>query len=344
MFCPSSDCSDDTIHNGFDEDQMEAIAKLLQDTVTADERFPVDFYVQEKLTLSTKEESDSLMELESDMRRIDPAISASVEGNIPEIKRKLQEKFEEIYQNQEETPETNVTRFLVTVENLIKLKGSRCTYVTDSSICGKTLEFEWDTQESVLLLQWKCSDNHFGYWDSDEILCSRRSNKVYSLSLILPTSVLFSGNNYAKIKLFADMLGMKFISHTLFSQTQRLYCAQVIKDYWENAAENPGSLERSVSVVMGAMIPQGIAQSKLIYFLSPRGCFSGCLCNKKVKGLKNKKIECDRFLDKECDYYTQSISANTHDSYCYNLECKQHSFYLLPPPPPPPTPNRPLPH
>ena len=54
MFCPSSDYSDDTIHNGFDEDQMEAIAKLLQDTVTADERFPVDFYVQEKLTLSTK--------------------------------------------------------------------------------------------------------------------------------------------------------------------------------------------------------------------------------------------------------------------------------------------------
>ena len=114
MFCPSSDYSDDRIHNGFDEDQMEAIAKLLQDTnVTADERFPVDFNVQEKLTLSTKEESDSLMELESDMSRIDPAISASVEGNIPEIKRKLQEKFEEIYQNQEETSETNVTRFLV---------------------------------------------------------------------------------------------------------------------------------------------------------------------------------------------------------------------------------------
>ena len=46
-------------------------------------------------------------------------------------------------------------------------------------------------------------------------------------------SISISGNNYAKIKLFADMLGMKFISHTLFSQTQRLYYAPLIEYYWE---------------------------------------------------------------------------------------------------------------
>ena len=123
MFYSSSDDSDDTIHNGFDEDQMEVKAKLLQNTnVTAEERFSVDFNAHEKLTLSAREESDSLMELESDISRIEPAISASVEGNIPEIKRKLQEKIEEIYQNQEETPEANVTGFIVTVEKLIKLQ------------------------------------------------------------------------------------------------------------------------------------------------------------------------------------------------------------------------------
>ena len=139
MFCSSSDDSDDTIHNGFDEDQMEVIVKLLQNTVIADERFPIDFNVHEKLTLSTKEKNDSLMELERDVRRIKPAISASVEGNVPEIKRKLQEKFEQIYQNQEQTPETNVTRFLVTVEKHIELKGLKYTYVTDYNICGKIL-------------------------------------------------------------------------------------------------------------------------------------------------------------------------------------------------------------
>ena len=120
MFYSSSDDSDDTIHNGFDEGQVEVIAKLLQNTnVTPDERFLVDFHVHEKLILSTKEESDSLMELESGISRIEPAISASVEGNFLETKRKLPEKFEEIYQNQEETPETNVIRFLATVEKLI---------------------------------------------------------------------------------------------------------------------------------------------------------------------------------------------------------------------------------
>ena len=50
---------------------------------------------------------------------------------------------------------------------------------------------------------------------------------------MLVAPVLFSGNNYAKIELFADTLGMKFISDTLFSQTQRFYCAPVIGNYWE---------------------------------------------------------------------------------------------------------------
>ena len=118
---------------------MEVIVKLLQNTVIADERFPIEFNVHEKLTLSTKEKNDSLMELERDVRRIKPAISASVEGNVPEIKRKLQEKFEQIYQNQEQTPETNVTRFLVTVEKHIELKDLKYTYVTDYNICGKIL-------------------------------------------------------------------------------------------------------------------------------------------------------------------------------------------------------------
>ena len=69
------------------------------------------------------------------------------------------------------------------------------------------------------------------------------------------------------------------------------------------------------------MIPQDIAQSKLIYFLSLRGYFAESLWNKIVKGLKLY----DRYLKKGCNYHTQSISkifpVNTHDSYCYNLEC-----------------------
>ena len=60
---------------------------------------------------------------------------------------------------------------------------------TDSSIYSKTLEFEWDTQGSVLLLQWNCPDHHFEYWDSSEILCLRGTSKVYSLNLMLAASV-----------------------------------------------------------------------------------------------------------------------------------------------------------
>ena len=44
--------------------------------------------VYEKLTLSTKEESE-----ESDLSRVEPAISASVKGNILEIKKKTAGKM-----------------------------------------------------------------------------------------------------------------------------------------------------------------------------------------------------------------------------------------------------------
>ena len=92
------------------------------------------------------------MKLESNISRIEPSISASVEGNIREINKNLLKKLKEVYQSQEETPETTVTHFHVTIKKLIELKGSRCKYVTDSSICCKTLEFDRDTQGSALLL------------------------------------------------------------------------------------------------------------------------------------------------------------------------------------------------
>ena len=45
--------------------------------------------------------------------------------------------------------------------------------------------------------------------------------------------VFFSGNNYAKVKLFLDILSIKFISYILSSQMQHLCFAPVIKDSWE---------------------------------------------------------------------------------------------------------------
>ena len=142
MFYLGSDDSDDAIHDGFDEDQMGAIAKLLRNTnVTVDERFSVYFNVHERREWFCYEK----------WYRIKPA-SANLHFCGRKHPGNKTETLEEIYQNQEEIPKSNVTRFVVTVEKLIELKGWRCTYVTDYNISGKTLEFEWCTQGSVLLL------------------------------------------------------------------------------------------------------------------------------------------------------------------------------------------------
>ena len=67
-----------------------------------------------------KEESDSVMK--SDTSRIKPA-SANLHFCGRKHPGNKTETLEEIYQNQEEIPKSNVTRFVVTVEKLIELKG-----------------------------------------------------------------------------------------------------------------------------------------------------------------------------------------------------------------------------
>ena len=163
--------------------------------------------------------------------------------------------------------------------------GWRCTYATDSNVCSTTLEFEWDIQGFVLLLQGKCSDNHFGHSGSGGILCTRGNNKVYFLSVMLGASALFSGNNYAKIKrLIQNSYHMPYsVRHNVC--LVHLQLKIVGKRCGRKSWKSWRITQNYVYVVMSTMILGDIAQSRLIYFLPPRGyCrYEGPLCDKKSK-------------------------------------------------------------
>ena len=210
------------------------IDKLLKNMeVTADESFSVDFNVHEKLTFHNNC-SLSFMDIENEQSRYEPEICATVEGNITEIKEKLERQYDQMLHenNDQYTSGTDCDRFLVTLSKLIELKGSICCEVVEGKVCGKPLEFCSNIESCVLLLRWSCPDKHFGEWESAELLCKRGSNNIYTLNILQACSILFSGNNYAKVNLLSDMLGLKFISKTYYNQIQRRYCAPVIHDFW----------------------------------------------------------------------------------------------------------------
>ena len=125
---------------------------------------------------------------------------------------------------------------------------------------------------------------------------------------MLTALVLFSINDYIKIKLFTDMLGIKFIPHTLFIQTQRLYFAPAIEDYWKKTWQKILKVLKDYSelCLCGNGCNDCLGHSaKEVDFLP-----EDILDMQDLSAIKNKKIDLmyDIFLGKGCNYYTQSIS------------------------------------
>ena len=128
---------------------------------------------------------------------------------------------------------TELDRYLVTYEKLKELKGEICKEETEHTVCNQRRTFQITSKGTVIVISWKCPSGHFGKWESSEVLCTRRNNNIYVTDLLVSSCILLSGNNYAKISLFAKMLNMHIPSQSSFSTTQKLYCAPAIKEYWE---------------------------------------------------------------------------------------------------------------
>lgn len=95
------------------------------------------------------------------------------------------------------------------------------------------MNFNWETTGCVLILRWSCPNKHFGKWESAEELCVKNNNKVYSINMMLASAVLFSGNNYGKIKNLFDLLNLHIITQTSYNFIQKLYCVPAVSNYWD---------------------------------------------------------------------------------------------------------------
>ena len=55
---------------------------------------------------------------------------------------------------------------------------------------------------------------------------------LFTNNIKTASAVLISGNNYSKLKHYADCLGLNFITSSTFHRIQNLYCIPAIEDWW----------------------------------------------------------------------------------------------------------------
>lgn len=167
-----------------------------------------------------------MMDIESKTSQLN-LIDANFEGNLDEIKGRL-------VSNKNHFSAVDNERFIISVDKLKELKGATCHEKTNDSTCDEVLKFTSYTKGSVITLAWSCKNNHFGKWISDNVLSVKKASHVYVSDVLISAALMFSGNNYIKIKMFADFLNISMVSASTFHRIQKLYCTPSINEYWFN--------------------------------------------------------------------------------------------------------------
>ena len=119
---------------------------------------------------------------------------------------------------------------IVDVPLLLKTFNSGCTHL---SCPGTSKVFHSKMSRGVLTVSWECSEGHLGCWRSSNVLCQKNGQDVYTNSMLMAAGIFISGNNYDKLSLFNEVIGLGFISKTTFNRVQTHFVIPEVMRYWE---------------------------------------------------------------------------------------------------------------
>lgn len=138
-------------------------------------------------------------------------------------------------------------RLVVELEQILQLFEKNCMEkgcIGACRIAGSKLE------GGVLVVNWKCSEGHSGKWASSSIFGYRNNQPLYSVSTLLAVGVLISGNNFEKMKQFADFLNLHFVSQTTNYRVQSFFALPVVREFWSKMQGRLVDLYKDVGVVL----------------------------------------------------------------------------------------------
>ena len=103
--------------------------------------------------------------------------------------------------------------------------------------CIHSTALEYSLLGTCAVIRWKCPAGHKGRFCTSEDVNGMLSNNLQAAA-----SVLTSRNTFSKVENFAKHLRLEFISVSTFQRVQKLYCAPVIDEWWQNMRRIVGTI------------------------------------------------------------------------------------------------------
>jgi hypothetical protein len=129
------------------------------------------------------------------------------------------------------TPEEAIKmeKCIVFTDTLMSLITSLHGSVCKRANCGHPLHYKKTYVGTCLVVSWGCNSGHVGGRWAAQPSC----DKIRAGNLMLASSLLLSGNLYAKVGLMFNFCNLQYFSSTLFNQYQKLYIIPAINKFWE---------------------------------------------------------------------------------------------------------------
>ena len=100
--------------------------------------------------------------------------------------------------------------------------------------CGASVtDVNFTYTGSLLTVKTSCMNNHDSVWNSQPLI-----NHTPVGNLLICSSILFTGNTFARIKNFASCLGLVFLSQTTFHSNQNKFLFPLINEAWQTEKRN----------------------------------------------------------------------------------------------------------
>ena len=122
------------------------------------------------------------------------------------------------------------SRVIVDVSIMVDIFNKGCQHLSCS---GKSKVVNNKLEGGVLKVSWECSKGHTGCWASSQELGRHHGQVIYANPLLMSAGCLISGNNFDKLSLFCQFLGLGIISNSTYYRMQTLYIIPEVTRYWE---------------------------------------------------------------------------------------------------------------
>lgn len=150
--------------------------------------------------------------------------ASSIEGASPPT-RLLAHGYEDTLSNgfEKELHFVNDLKFVCSLSKIKKL----FSYCMDSDCNMPMVEAKEKFIGCTLEVRWQCKAGHCGCWQSSEVV-----NNIYVNNVQAASALLFTGNNFTKVSLFAKCLRLAFFSSSTYYKYQKNYLAKPVHDWW----------------------------------------------------------------------------------------------------------------